>query len=208
MSLKSPIPGLKFEWNKVFVNEAQRKMRLFSNLIPKLRSRKGLLYLKVQEYIERIEDLEAQVDRTKEEAEFVSTVSDYMPEISHRVETEAVIVAGVEIQEISSVEIDVAPYSLFGTPPILDRAIDVTKRLIDLEERLRADRATMDILEEEFEEVSRQLAVFEDKFVPWLEEAIRKVRQRISDNEALGAGIAGKVKARHELAEAAESAPF
>jgi len=205
MSLKSPIPALRFQWNKVFVNEAQRKLGLFSNLIPKLRSRKGLLYLKVQEYIERIEELEAQVARTREEAEFVPSVADYMPKISHETRTESVIVAGVEIDQITSVDIEVAEYSLFGTPPILDRAIDVTRRLTELEEHLRLDRTAMDIFQEEFEEVSRQLAVFEEKFVPWLEEAIRKVRQRISDGEALAAGIAGKVKTRHELAEAEAS---
>jgi len=202
MSLKSPIPGLRFQWNKVFVNEAQRRLRVFSNLIPKLQSRKGLLYLQVQEYIERIEELERQVASTMEEAEYVPTLSDYMPKVAHKTSTEPVIVAGVEIQQISSVDIEVAEYSLFGTPPILDRAVDVTKRLIELEERLRVDRANMEILEEEFEEVSRQLAVFEERFVPWLEEAIRKVKQTISDSEALGAGIAGKVKRRHEMAEA------
>jgi len=206
MSLKSPIPGLRFEWNKVFVNEAQRKLRLFSNLIPKLRSRKGLLYIKVQEYIERIEELEAQVARTRDEAEFVPTLSNYMPEISHETKTESVIVAGVEIDQITEVVVEVAPYSLFGTPPIVDRAIDVTRRLTDLEEHLRLDKVAMDIFQEEFQEVSRQLAVFEDKFVPWLEEGIRKVRQRLSDGEALAAGIAGKVKARHELAEAEAAA--
>ena len=202
MSLKSPIPGLRFQWNKVFVNEAQRRLRVFSNLIPKLQSRKGLLYLQVQDYIERIEELEEQVASTMQEAEYVPILSDYMPKVAHTISTEPVIVAGVEIEQITSVDIEVAEYSLFGTPPILDRAVDVTKRLIELEERLRIDRANMEILEEEFEEVSRQLAVFEEKFVPWLEEAIRKVKQSISDNEALGAGIAGKVKRRHQLADA------
>ncbi len=202
MSQKSPIPGLRFQWNKVFVNEAQRRLRVFSNLIPKLHSRKGLLYLQVQEYIERIEELEAQVASTMEEAEYVPTLSDHMPKVTHTTSTEPVIVAGVEIQQISSVDIEVAEYSLFGTPAILDRAVDVTKRLIELDQRLRIDRVNMDILEEEFEEVSRQLAVFEERFVPWLEEAIRKVKQRISDSEALGAGIAGKVKRRHQMADA------
>ena len=202
MSMKSPIPGLRFQWNKVFVNEAQRRHRVFSNLVPKLQSRKGLLYLKVQEYIDLIEELEAQVARTQEEAEFVPSVSDYMPEITHTVETEPVIVAGVEIEQIRSIDIRVADYSLFGTPPVVDRAVDVSKRLIELEARLKQDRTNMAILEEEFEEVSRQLAVFEDKFVPWLEAAIRKVKQWLSDTEALAAGIAGKVKKRHQVAAA------
>lgn len=202
MSLKSPIPGLRFQWNKVFVNEAQRRLRVFTNLIPKLQSRKGLLYLQVQEYLERIEELQAQVAGTMEDAEYVPSLSDYMPNVTHTTNTESIIVAGVEIEQISSVEIEVAEYSLFGTPPILDRAVDVTKRLIELEERLRMDRANMAILEEEFEEVSRQLAVFEERFVPWLEKAIQKVKQRISDSEALGAGIAGKVKRRHQIADA------
>jgi len=202
MSMKSPIPGLRFQWNKVFVNEAQRRHRVFSNLVPKLQSRKGLLYLKVQEYIDLIEELEAQVARTQEEAEFVPTVADYMPEITHTVETEPVIVAGVEIEQIRSIDIRVADYSLFGTPPVVDRAVDVSKRLIELEARLKQDRTNMAILEEEFEEVSRQLAVFEDKFVPWLEAAIRKVKQWLSDTEALAAGIAGKVKKRHQVAAA------
>ncbi len=202
MSMKSPIPGLRFQWNKVFVNEAQRRHRVFSNLVPKLQSRKGLLYLKVQEYIDLIEELEAQVARTQEEAEFVPSVADYMPEITHTVETEPVIVAGVEIEQIRSIDIRVADYSLFGTPPVVDRAVDVSKRLIELEARLKQDRTNMAILEEEFEEVSRQLAVFEDKFVPWLEAAIRKVKQWLSDTEALAAGIAGKVKKRHQVAAA------
>ncbi|MFC1735304.1 V-type ATP synthase subunit D [Candidatus Hydrogenedentota bacterium] len=202
MSAKSPIPGLRFQWNKVFINEARRKLKVFSDLVPKLRSRKGLLYLRVLEYEEKIEELEAKLEDTLKRAGFVARLSDYMPDITHKTRTVPVIVAGVEINEIEAVDIDVEPYSLFGTPPILDQAVAITRKRIEEEESLRVNRETMDILEEEFEEVSRQLAVFEDKFVPWLQEAIGQVKQRISDLEALGAGIAGKVKSRHAAADA------
>jgi len=154
--------------------------------------------------MELVETVRAQVDATRAEAGFVSSVSDYMPDISHRTNTKPVIVAGVEIDQIDSVDVTVAEFSLFGTPPMVDRAVEITNKLIELEERLKRDQATLDILEEEFDEVSRQLAVFEAKFVPWLEESVRKVKQRISDSEALGAGIAGKVKKRHAASDAEE----
>ncbi|MDP2644350.1 MAG: V-type ATP synthase subunit D [Desulfobacterales bacterium] len=198
MDMKSIIPGLKFGYNKVFVNEADRKRKIFEGLIPKLKSRKQLLYLNVQIYDELLAQYARELDEAKQAAAWTSRVKVFLPTIEHQVLTTKQIVAGVEVDAYQNVRFAVAPYSLFATPACTDEAIERQKALIGIKEKIQVTRVVQKLLQEEFDEVSRQLAVFEDKFVPWLEEAIRKVKLTLGDEEALQAGISGMVKKRRE----------
>ena len=198
MSMTSIIPGLRFGYNKVFVNEAERKKKLFEGLIPKLKSRKGLLYLSVQEYEELLEEYSRGLDEARRAAEWTDRVEDFIPSMEHQTVTARKVVAGVEIDAYQEVRFDIAPYSLFTTPASTDAAIESRKGLTEFEEKIRITEIAKEVLVEEFEEVSRQLAVFEDKFVPWLDGAIRKVKLTLGDEEALQAGISGMIKKRRE----------
>ena len=198
MSMKSIIPGLKFGYNKVFVNEAERKRKIFESLILKLKSRKGLLYLNVQIYEERLEAFAREHEAAEEAAAWTNRVADYLPAMEHEVVTAKEVVAGVEIEAYHEVQFVVAPYSLFATPGCTDTAVDAKKGIIEVEEKIRVTEIAKELLQDEFDEVSRQLAVFEDKFVPWLDESIRKVKLTLGDQEALQAGISGMIKKRRE----------
>ena len=198
MSMASIIPGLRFGYNKVFINEAERKKKLFEGLIPKLKSRKGLLYLSVQEFEDLLEEYSKGLDEARHAAEWTDSVEDYIPSMEHETVTAGKVVAGVEVDAYQEVRFDIAPYSLFATPAGTDAAIESKKGLTEIEEKIRVTGIAQEILQEEFEEVSRQLAVFEDKFVPWLDEAIRKVKLTLGDEEALQAGISGMIKKRRE----------
>ena len=198
MSMASIIPGLRFGYNKVFVNEAERKKKLFEGLIPKLKSRKGLLYLSVQEFEERLEEFSRGLDDARRAAEWADSVEDYIPTMEHETVTARQVVAGVEVDAYQEVRFDIAPYSLFATPASTDTAVESRQGLTEIEEKIRVTEVAKEILQEEFEEVSRQLAVFEDKFVPWLDGAIRKVKLTLGDEEALQAGISGMIKKRRE----------
>ena len=198
MSMKSIIPGLRFGYNKVFINEAERKRKVFEALIPKLKSRKQLLYLNVQIYDERLEQYGRDRGEAERDAAWTARVEEFLPEIRYEVVTTKEIVAGVEINAFQKVRFETAFYSLFATPSCTDGAVERRKALTEIVEKIRVTEIARALLQEEFDEVSRQLAVFEDKFVPFLEEAIRKVKLTLGDEEALQAGISGMVKKRRE----------
>ncbi len=114
-------------------------------------------------------------------------------------------VAGVAVPVFRDVTFPQARYSLFGTPPWIDRA------LADLRERSRR-RARVDVLQREEQLLRHELTriiqrvnLFEKIMIPDAREAIRRIRIKLGDEmtDAVGRSKIAKKK----LAETMETQP-
>ena len=97
-------------------------------------------------------------------------------------------IAGVEIPVFEDVAFPEARYSLFGTPPWVDRT------LADLRERSRRE-AAVDVLRKQEALLHRELTriiqrvnLFEKIMIPQAREAIRKIRIKLGDEMTAGVG--------------------
>lgn len=114
-------------------------------------------------------------------------------------------VAGVEIPVLVDVRFPPARYSLFGTPPWVDQALD------DLRQRSRR-QAAVDVLREEERLLGRELAritqrvnLFEKVMIPQAYEAIRRIRIKLGDEMTAAVGRAKSAK--NKLAETLATEP-
>lgn len=114
-------------------------------------------------------------------------------------------VAGVPVPVFRSVAFPPARYSLFGTPPWVDRALD------DLRERSRR-QAVVEVLERQERLLRRELTriiqrvnLFEKIMIPDAREAIRRIRIKLGDEmtDAVGRSKIAKKK----LAETMDTQP-
>lgn len=105
-------------------------------------------------------------------------------------------VAGVPVPEFEGVDFPEASYSLFATPPWVDRTLE------DFRERSRR-RAVVDVLTQQEEIVRRELSriiqrvnLFEKIMIPDAIEAIRRIRIKLGDEmtDAVGRSKIAKKK--------------
>lgn len=182
----------------------------FERYLPMLKLKQQQLQLTMREIIRRRrtarEDVEAArarirpYQRVLKDAAGVNLRQLASPQ---EVRTHQENVAGVRIPVFDSVSFAPAEYSLFGTPPWLDRAL---ADLRDLAEK----RAQAEVLDRQFELLNKALTkiiqrvnLFEKVLIPQSREAIRVIRIRLGEEQTAAVGRAKLAKAK--LAETAQT---
>lgn len=114
-------------------------------------------------------------------------------------------VAGVKMPTLEEVHFRDVTYSLFGTPPWVDRALQDLRKL-------NRHRAEVEVLEErrrllqrELNRVVQRVNLFEKVKIPEAREAIHKIRIHLGDEMAAAVGRSKIAKARLAAQQAAES---
>ncbi|MBM4017691.1 MAG: V-type ATP synthase subunit D [Planctomycetes bacterium] len=125
-----------------------------------------------------------------------------------RVITSTTNIAGVSVPVFEGVEFPPAAYSLFGTPPWVDRA------LLDLREVNRR-KAELDVVRQQHARLQRELTkviqrvnLFEKVMIPQAREAIRRIRIHLGDEMTAAVGRAKIAKAKVGEEESAAASPI
>lgn len=105
-------------------------------------------------------------------------------------------IAGVEVPEFEAVIFKDIPYSLFTTPPWLDKALEYLSRLVSAREELRVLREKEALLREELRTTTQRVNLFEKKLIPELKENIRKIKIFLGDEETAAVGRAKLAKGK------------
>jgi V/A-type H+-transporting ATPase subunit D len=104
--------------------------------------------------------------------------------------------AGVEVPEFDEVVYKDVLYSLFATPPWLDKAVAALRRLVALREELRVLLEKNTLLREELRTTTQRVNLFEKKLIPELRENIRKIKIFLGDDETAAVGRAKLAKGK------------
>jgi len=178
----------------------------FERYLPTLKLKQQQLQLTVREVARKLRAAAAALDEAREALEAYSKLlADLaginVPQLAEPTEirTSRHSIAGVNIPVLEEVLFSPVDYSLFATPPWVDRA------LADLRERNRR-RAERDILATQHELLSRELTkisqrvnLFEKVKIPEAREDIRVIRIHLGDE--MTAGVARAKIAKAKLAE-------
>lgn len=150
-------------------------------------------------------EVEARLDRYRSVLADLSGVP--LAELSHpkRVVTSTKNIAGIDVQVFEDAVFPEATYSLFGTPPWVDRALE------DLRERSHSE-AAVDVLRQEeaalqgeLRHVIQHVNLFEKILIPHYQEAIRRIRIHLGDEMTAAIGRAKIAKAKLTKALVADS---
>ena len=99
-------------------------------------------------------------------------------------------VAGVNIPVYEDVEFSTVAYSLFATPPWVDRALADLRELNRRLAQVRVLRRQHDLLQRELVKIIQRVNLFEKVKIPEAREAIRVIRIKLGDEMAAAVGRA------------------
>jgi V/A-type H+-transporting ATPase subunit D len=121
-------------------------------------------------------------------------IEDYLQ--IEQVRTKKDNIAGVEVPEFDEVVYKDFLYSLFATPPWLDKAVAALKRLVAVREELKVLLTKETLLKEELRTTTQRVNLFEKKLIPELRENIRKIKIFLGDEETAAVGRAKLAKGK------------
>ncbi len=159
------------------------KSAKLSSAVPTLDLRRKQLTKEMLKWEERIRELERKRDGLRAQMEQCPHAEVERIVSLGNVETKALNVAGVMLDEVSGVDFDVRQYSLFASAPSLDLFIKLRKDLMEVDSALEVLKNSLIVLLDELAVTMQRINLFEKRLIPEYDYQIRYIKGRLEDLE-------------------------
>lgn len=199
--------AIKFQYNKTSLGELGKQLKMRQKALPTIKSKESALRLEVK----KAKGTAAEFERHLAE---LSARYDYMVALWGEFDADLLAVEDVELstQKIAGVRIPVLQgvkfkeksYDLFSSPIWLSDGVALLKELatLGLESQI-ADRKS-EMLDYARKKTTQKVNLYEKVQIPGYEDAIRKIKRFLEDEENLSKSAQKIVKTKHQQAEEGE----
>ena len=196
--------AIKFQYNKTSLNNLNKQLKMRKNALPTLKNKESALRLEVRkakEYAEKlIEDLDAALKRYDYLAALWNEFDAGLIAITD-VDLVTVKVAGVKTPDLKEIHYQINDFNAFAKPAWYADGVAILKELsrLGIESEVYKEKAR--ILDFQRKKTTQKVNLYEKVQIPGYQEAIRKIKRYMEDEENLSKAASKIVKSRHELEE-------
>ncbi|WP_319590030.1 V-type ATP synthase subunit D [uncultured Draconibacterium sp.] len=191
--------GIKIKYTKTERARQKKILKVSERMLPLFEAMEKSLMATINTIAERIEQIREEIEKNRKAAEpWTAVMSDSWVEISeyisvNKVITKTVDVAGVRVQQFVKVDFNLMPIN-DNTPLWVDDAIELMQVQLRLLAEIEVLKEQIELLEEELLDVRARVKLFENRRIPNAKLAIRKIGQKLQDDERLTIATAKVVK--------------
>lgn len=191
--------GLKIKYTKTERARQKKILKVSQRMLPLFEAMEKSLMATVNTISERIETIRETIEQNRAMAEpWVAVMSDSLVDINlfisvNKIITKPIDIAGVRVKQYEGVDFIVAPISE-DTPLWVDDAIALMQEQLQLLAEIKCLEEQITLLEEELLDVRARVKLFENRRIPNAKIAIRKIGQKLQDDERLTIATAKVVK--------------
>ena len=191
--------GIKIKYTKTERARQKKILKVSERMLPLFEAMEKSLMATINTIAERIEQIREEIEKNRLAAEpWTAVMSDSWVNIDefisvNKIVTKTVDVAGVRVQQFVKVDFNVMPTN-DETPLWVDDAIELMQVQLQLLAEIEVLKEQIDLLEEELLDVRARVKLFENRRIPNAKLAIRKIGQKLQDDERLTIATAKVVK--------------
>ncbi|WP_294600529.1 V-type ATP synthase subunit D [uncultured Rikenella sp.] len=192
---------IKFQFNKTALGELGKQLAMRTKALPTIKSKESALRSEVKKAKDRVAELQAQLDRTMAQYDYMVQLwgeFDRSLITVREVRFGAQKIAGVEIPVLEDIQYEEKPYNLFSAPLWLADGMRILKELARLGVESEFYRRKMELLERARKKTTQKVNLYEKVQIPGYQEAIRKIKRFLEDEENLSKSSQKIVKSRLE----------
>ena len=199
--------AIKFQYNKTSLNNLNKQLKMRKNALPTLKNKESALRLEVRkakEYSEKlIEDLDAALKRYDYLAALWNEFEPGLIAITD-IDLVTVKVAGVKTPELKEIYYQINDFNAFAKPAWYADGVAILKELsrLGIESDVYKEKAR--ILDFQRKKTTQKVNLYEKVQIPGYQEAIRKIKRYMEDEENLSKAASKIVKSRHAIEEEEE----
>ena len=199
--------AIKFQYNKTSLNNLNKQLKMRKNALPTLKNKESALRLEVRkakEYSEKlIEDLDAALKRYDYLAALWNEFEPGLIAITD-IDLVTVKVAGVKTPELKEIYYQINDFNAFAKPAWYADGVAILKELsrLGIESEVYKEKAR--ILDFQRKKTTQKVNLYEKVQIPGYQEAIRKIKRYMEDEENLSKAASKIVKSRHAIEEEEE----
>jgi V/A-type H+-transporting ATPase subunit D len=199
--------AIKFQYNKTSLTEIGKQLKMRQRALPTLQNKESALRLEVRKAKEESEKLIADLDAALLRYDYLAALwNEFEPGLIEIVDVELYTrkVAGVKTPALGEIKYEIHPFNAFAKPAWFADGVAILKELsrLGIESEVYKEKAR--ILDYNRKKTTQKVNLYEKVQIPGYQEAIRKIKRYMEDEENLSKASQKIVKSRHALEEEEE----
>ena len=195
--------AIKFQYNKTSLGELGKQLKMRRTALPTIKSKESALRSEVKRAKDTARDYRRRLDALAAEYDYMVALWGEFDSTLLRVKdvelTEQKI-AGVRIPVLAGVSFEQKPYDLFSSPVWFADGVELLKRLAKLGVEFEVYNRKMELLDYARRKTTQKVNLYEKVQIPGYEDAIRKIKRFMEDEENLSKSAQKIVKTRQQQA--------
>ena len=201
--------AIKFQYNKTSLNNLGKQLKMRQNALPTLQSKESALRLEVRKAKDQSDKLVADLQAALQRYDYLAALwNEFDPGLIAvtDVELATVKVAGVKTPALRDIKYEIRPFNAFVKPAWFADGVAILKELsrLGIESEVYQEKAR--ILDYQRKKTTQKVNLYEKVQIPGYQEAIRKIKRYMEDEENLSKASSKIVKSRHAAEEEEASA--
>jgi V/A-type H+-transporting ATPase subunit D len=193
--------AIKFQYNKTELQSLSKQLDIRLRALPTLKNKEAALRLEVKKAKDKATELEKIVQDTMEKYSFSAGLwNEFKTNLVSigQVKMGACKIAGVKIPVLEEVLFSEAEFSLFEQPQWFPEGIDLIKKLAGMVIEKEFFVRKLKLLDKARRKTTQKVNLYEKVQIPGYEDAIRKIKRFLEDEENLSKSAQKIVKKRQQ----------
>ena len=193
--------AIKFQYNKTALNELDKKLKARTRALPTIKSKESALRLEVKKAKGDAERMDAELEAKMQAMDgFARLFTEFKPDLIRveDVQLETYKIAGVRIPRLKEIVFKEKEYPLFNAPLWYADGLGVMKDLVRIGIESEIYTYKMNLLDDARKKTTQKVNLYEKVQIPGYNEAIRKIKRFLEDEDNLAKSAQKIVKRRHE----------
>jgi len=195
--------AIKYQFNKTSLGELDKQLKMRTRALPTIKSKESALRLEVKRAKDSAAEYDGKIKELARHYEYmVALWGEFNPALLsiQDVELATMKIAGVKIPALKEIMFEQRPYDIFSSPLWTADGIGILKQLAELSIEKEICLRKMVLLDFARKKTTQKVNLYEKVQIPGYEDAIRKIKRFLEDEENLSKSAQKIVKTRQEAA--------
>ncbi len=196
--------AIKFQYNKTALQALNKQLRIRQRALPTLQNKESALRMEVKRAKDRMQQLENELEaRIAQYNHMARLWSEFRPDliIIKDVRLSIKKIAGVKTPVLEEILFETRPFHLFSQPFWFLDGIEILKELASIAIEKEFFRSKMELLDYARKKTTQKVNLYEKVQIPGYEDAIRKIKRFMEDEENLSKSAQKIIKQRQMQGE-------
>lgn len=199
--------AIKFQYNKTSLNNLGKQLKMRQNALPTLKNKESALRLEVRKAKDKSEKLIEDLEAALKKYDYLASLwNEFQPGLITITDVDLYTekIAGVKTPALGEVHFQINEFNAFKCPAWYVDGVRILKELsrLGIESEVYMERSR--ILDFQRRKTTQKVNLYEKVQIPGYQEAIRKIKRYMEDEENLSKAASKIVKSRHEQEEKEE----
>ncbi len=193
--------AIKFQYNKTSLTNLGKLLKVRKNALPTLKNKESALRISVLTAKEEARALAEKLEEGYKKYDYLAALwNEFEPGLISikDIKLTTIKVAGVKVPALVDIDYELRPFNAFTKPAWYVEGVAILKELsrLGIESEIFEEKSR--ILEFNRKKTTQKVNLYEKVQIPGYEEAIRKIKRYMEDEENLSKASSKIVKSRHE----------